>query len=96
MYIMDDIAYADDKAVLLHVVGVRIMDDYMLWVRFDNGETRIFDCKPLLKLEAFAPLSDTEVFKGAYIDCGVVTWQEGEIDLAPEYLYQAGKKEEVA
>lgn len=90
MYVIDGIAYAGEKSPELLVCGVRPMDDHMLWVRFNNGETRIFDFTPLLNTPAFAPLADDNVFKGVYIDYGIPVWNDGDIDIAPEMLYSNG------
>ena len=37
---------------------------------------------------AFVPLKNPEMFRGVYIDYGVPVWDDGEIDVAPEYLYR--------
>ncbi|MDR0951754.1 MAG: DUF2442 domain-containing protein [Oscillospiraceae bacterium] len=87
MYIKNGIAYADEATAALKVSGVRPMDDYLLWLHFNTGEAKIFDFKPLLDKAAFVPLSDRDVFKSVYIDYGVPVWNGGDIDLAPEYLY---------
>ena len=87
MYIVDGIAYAGEQAPALKVSGVRPMDGHKLWVRFSTGEAKIFDFEPLLEKPAFAPLADKAVFDGVYIDYGVTVWNDGEIDIAPEYLY---------
>ncbi len=88
MIIKNGIAYAENAAPMLKLCGVRPMNDYKLWVRFNTGEAKIFDCTPLLSKPAFAPLADLEVFKDVYIDYGVPTWLDGEIDIAPEVLYE--------
>ena len=88
MYIKDGIAYAGEQTPALHISGVRPMDNYKLWVRFNNNEEKIFDFKPLLSSPAFAPLADMETFKCVYIDYGMPVWNNGEIDIAPEYLYE--------
>lgn len=90
MYIKDGIAYAGELKPTLRISGVRPMDNYKLWVRFNNNEEKIFDFKPLLNSPAFAPLSDIEIFKGVYIDYGMPVWNNGDIDIAPEYLYENG------
>ena len=90
MYIKDGIAYAGEPKPTLKISGVRPMKDYMLWVRFNTGEAKIYDFKPLLELAGFAPLKDTEVFNSVYIDYGMTVWQDGDIDIAPEELYENG------
>jgi hypothetical protein len=56
-------------------------------VRFNNGEARIADLKPLLSTPAFAPLAEEARFRDVYIDYGVPVWMDGEIDIDPDYLY---------
>jgi hypothetical protein len=90
MYIENGIAYAGEKEKPILVSGVRPLPDYVLWIRFSTGEVKIFDFKPLLSSSAFQPLADVAVFNGVYIDYGVTVWQDGEIDIAPEYLYKYG------
>lgn len=90
MHIVNGIAYAGDPAPALSISGVRPLEDYLLWVRFNTGEAKVFDFKPLLSSPAFAPLVDTNVFRGVYIDYGTVVWCDGDIDIAPEVLYQQG------
>lgn len=88
MYIKDGIAYAGEKTPAIKVSGIRPMEDFFLWIRFSTGEVRVFDLKPLLDSPAFAPLKDKAVFQGVYIDYGVAVWMDGDVDIAPEYLYQ--------
>lgn len=90
MYIENGIAYAGKKKPPLTVSGVRPMPEYRLWVRFSNGEAKVCDFKQLLSFPAFAPLKETEVFNGVYIDYGCAVWKNGDIDIAPEYLYENG------
>lgn len=91
MYIVDGIAYAGEQTQPLKISGVRPLEDYKLWIRFSNGEAKIFDFKPLLKAPAFAPLADPDTFKSVYIDYGVPTWNNGDVDIAPETLYEKGE-----
>ena len=90
MYISNGIAYAENPKPILKISGVRPLDDYKMWVRFNTGEAKIFDFSPLLNTPAFAPLKDKEVFNSVYIDYGVTVWLDGDIDIAPEYLYDNG------
>ena len=47
-----------------------------------------------MKDAGFAPLVDEHTFAGVYIDYGVTVWNDGDIDIAPEYLYQHSKAAE--
>lgn len=91
MYIVNGIAYAGEQSPALRVVGVRPLENFCLWVRFNNDEARIFDFKPLLETPAFSRLADSDTFKNVYIDYGVPTWCDGDIDIAPEMLYKKGE-----
>ncbi|MBM6915915.1 DUF2442 domain-containing protein [Gemmiger formicilis] len=90
MYIVNGIAYAGEATPMLKVSGVRPLPGTRLWVRFNTGEVRVFDFTPLLSTAAFAPLADPSVFAGVYIDYGTAVWNDGDIDISPEYLYEHG------
>lgn len=90
MYIVDGIAYAGEPKQPLKVCGVRPLDDFLLWVRFNNGEAKIYDFKPLIDLPVFKPLADVNVFRNVYIDYNTAVWNNGDIDIAPEELYNKG------
>ena len=56
-------------------------------VSFSTGETRLFDTT-LLQGSAFAPLADEKIFSNPVLVHGVITWNNGEIDIAPETVYR--------
>ncbi len=91
MYILNGIAYAGERSPALRVVGVRPLQNFCSWIQFNNDETRAFDFKPLLDTPAFSKLADLETFQSVYIDYGVPTWNDGEIDIAPEHLYKCSQ-----
>ena len=90
MYIINGIAYAGEPTPAIQISGVRPLEDHRLWVRFSTGEAKIYDFKPLLNAPVYAPLRDECVFRQVYIDYGVTVWQDGDIDIAPEALYEGG------
>ena len=94
MYISDGIAYAGEQEPVIKVRGVRPLAGHKLWLRFTTGEAKVFDFTPLLKEPGFAPLADEHLFVGVYIDYGVTVWRDGDIDIAPEYLYEHSAAEE--
>ncbi len=88
MRIINGIAYASTEVTSLEAVRVKALDDYMLIVEFNNMKERLFDATTLFSMPAFTPLKDDAIFKNCRIIDGVVSWLDGEIDLAPETMYQ--------
>ena len=88
MYVVDGIAYAGEKEKTVTVVSARPLDEYKLWLRFSTGETKVFDFEPLLDMEGFQLLRDKALFGSVYVDYGATVWNDGMIDIAPEYLYE--------
>lgn len=86
MYIMNGIVYGGEPLASIKISSVKALDDMIMLVSFSTGETRLFDAT-ILQGEVFEPLRREEVFKNPIIDHGVVTWNDGSIDCAPEFLY---------
>ena len=87
MYILNGIVYGGEPKGNIKVINVKVLDDKIMLLTFSNGETRIFDASILMG-EVYEALDDIEVFKAPAIDHGVVTWADGTIDCAPEYMYE--------
>lgn len=83
----------DEKEILsaatleVKVFDVKILDGMKLLLTFMGGEKRVFDAHEL-NGPVFECLSDPEIFKTVGIEDGVVVWLNGEIDCAPEYMYE--------
>jgi len=92
MYTLNGIAYPDDHNKPITVISARALENYTLWIRFSDGETKTFCCVPLLNTSAFQPLMDKNLFDNVYVEYGIPVWNNGEIDIAPEYLYHNGLK----
>ena len=73
--------------MILDVVAVRPDNNFQLELEFENGECRRFDMKPLLSLKPWNRIANPMEFSRARVDYGTVVWQ-GEIDIAPETLYE--------
>ena len=58
----------------------------MLLITFSTGEQRLFDAT-LLTGSAFEPLKDEKTLADFTIFHGVMTWMNGEVDIAPETMY---------
>ena len=90
MIVKNGICYPDDMAPVLKVVSCRAVGDTRLRVGFNNGEVREVDLSPLFSVPALAPLGDPEVLRNYTIDHGILTWLDGELDIAPEWLFDHG------
>lgn len=88
MYIKDDIVYADNcNSENIKIEEIKIITDLCMLVTFNNGEKRIFDAKKILNYPVYESLKDYEIFKQAYIEHGVIIWENGKIDISPEMVY---------
>ncbi len=88
MYIANGIAYANTNMQDVSVQDVKPLDDMMMIVTFTSGEKRLYDATQLLAFPAFQPLKDEQVFKNAKVEYGIVTWNDGAINIAPETMYE--------
>jgi len=87
MYIMNDICYAGKLEDGIRVTEAKPLRGQMLLVTFSTGEKRLFDTTKL-EGSAFLPLRDENVFQNLSLFHGVITWNNGEIDIAPETIYR--------
>ncbi len=79
-------------ATYLKITKVQAKPGKTLLVEFDNGERRVYDCKPLLDSEVFRPLEDETLFRCAHADThgyGIV-WNDA-IDLAESEIWLNGQ-----
>ena len=74
--------------MILHVVNVKYVRDYVVWVKFNDGVNGEVDLSAELEGEVFGPLKDKELFKTVRTDSllQTIVWENG-ADLAPEFLY---------
>jgi hypothetical protein len=61
-------------------------DNYLLYVLAENGCSGLFDVKPYLESEAFAPLKDVNEFKRIHHGEYFVEWDCG-ADLSADTIY---------
>jgi Protein of unknown function (DUF2442) len=69
------------------VVDVKPLEGLGLFVRFADGLTGEVRFTPGHLTGVFEPLKDSAFFKQVYLDHGAVAWP-GQIDLAPDAMYQ--------
>ncbi len=72
------------------VTHVQVQENFHLELRFNTGETRIFDARPYLGKGVFHRLKDPALFRQAYVAFDTVCWP-GNLDIAPETLYDRSR-----
>ncbi len=87
MYIENGICHAENPVDRIRVTDVRILEKMMMLVTFSTEEKRLFDASRLTG-SAFTPLGDEKIFSSPEIRHGVISWKNGEIDIAPETVYE--------
>jgi hypothetical protein len=76
---------------LIWINSAKYLGDYRLSLSFSNGEQRVFDAKDFIASHPlFAPLQDKQLFSQFQLDGWTISWQNGTLDIAPEYLYEVG------
>jgi len=73
------------------IVEVKLESHLVLSVRFSDGTCGKVRFLPTRLRGVFTPLKNPDFFKKVFIADGVVTWP-GEIDLAPDAMYDEIKK----
>ena len=67
-------------------VEVKALEDYRLWIKFDNGEKKIFDMEKYVHQIFYQRLKNREYFENVKVAGNTIEWENGE-DVAPENLY---------
>ena len=74
------------------ITSAEYIDGYKMILLFNDGQKRIFDFLPLIeRYPVFKPLHDLDLFK-AFTITDTLEWNNGNIDIAPEYIYENGEK----
>ncbi len=76
---------------LVWVTEATYVQDYIVDLSFNDGTVCRMDFAKVLDMrrKLFAPLLDKDVFRQFSLDGWTLTWQNGTIDVAPEFLYEA-------
>lgn len=87
MKVINGICYADDMRMNLLIKEISLIKRGTYLVTFSTNEKRIFDAT-CLHGPVFEPLADDDILNSAKVEHGVITWNNGEIDVAPEKVYK--------
>ena len=77
-----------ERHPVFRVMGFQIVGLYTLRVRFDDGQERVIDFRPVLAGELYGPLQDEKLFNQVDVDPEVHTlvWPNG-ADFDPATLH---------
>jgi len=78
----------------MRIINVKYLIDYKLEIEFYSTEKIIFDFKPVLKKsqnQSIKKYLDIEKFKQVTIDTGFLSWNNGEMELSGEWIYEEHK-----
>ncbi|KPK33256.1 MAG: hypothetical protein AMS24_01725 [Chlamydiae bacterium SM23_39] len=77
--------------MLYDVVEVKVIKDYTLYLRFENGVQGKVDISKIIPFKGiFSKLQDKEYFATVYVnnELGTIVWDNG-ADISPSCLYSA-------
>ena len=86
MFVINGMVYGGMPESPIKINAVKPLEDMIMILTFSNGEQRLFDASCLIG-PAFEPLKNPDVFRNISLEHGIPTWMNGEIDCAPEYMY---------
>lgn len=66
---------------------VKPLENYRLFLLYDNGEQRIFDVTPYITGSWYGQLKNPDFFRSVHISGRTVEWADGQ-DIAPHELYE--------
>ena len=87
MYVFNGFVCGGELSEQIKIISVKVLNDMMMLLTFSNGETRLFDAT-ILAGEVFEILKEEKIFKNPIIEHGVITWLDGQLDCAPEFMYE--------
>ncbi len=67
-------------------IEVKALENFLLYIKFKNGEEKIYDMKEMLKFNYYKNLRNEENFKKVKVYGITLKWSTGE-DIAPEKIY---------
>ena len=72
---------------------VQSLDDYVVFVEFENGENGSLDMKPFLNFGVFQKIKDPLIFNQVRVAFDTIEWPNG-IDLDPDFVYMKCQKQD--
>ena len=75
---------------MINIIDAKPLDNSVLQIIFEGGETFNVDIKPFIKSGVSGALKDRLFFNSVKVEKGYITWPNG-YDFCPEFLYEYAK-----
>lgn len=70
------------------LIALKVLDNYRVWLRFDDGVEGVVDFANKSRTGVYAPWQDYEFFRRAQVgDCGELAWDD-QLDFCPDALWR--------
>lgn len=78
---------------LIWITKANHIKDFIVNITFNDGLSKNIDFEPILKKRKslFGEIMDLEKFKQFKLNDWTISWLNGKLDIAPEFLYQLTK-----
>ena len=76
-----------DITIYPKLFKVNVLPDYLLELKYDNNENRLYDFKPNLNHPFYNNLQNPTLFNNVFINDGALEWVTGQ-DFCPNKLYE--------
>ncbi len=86
MFISNGFVYGGESKETIKITNAEVLPDRIMLLTFSTGEKRLFDAS-ILNSGIYENLKDNDIFNNPKIEYGVLTWANGSIDCAPEFIY---------
>lgn len=71
--------------MFIHVINAKYVEDYKIWLSFNDGAEGTVDLSSEIYGEVFEPLKEKDFFKSFTLEGHTLSWSNG-ADFAPEFL----------
>jgi hypothetical protein len=85
-----------DQLPLIDVTGVAVIGEYKLRLLFEDGTVGDISYEDREWQGVFEPLRDPSAFAKVTVAGGTIVWPEHGLDVAPEPLYEAARRNPIA
>ena len=81
---------------MIEVTKIKTLDNYLIWLRFSDGEENVVNLEPFIVKGFTKELLDRQKFKQVFIEPGGgIAWENG-FDFCPNFLRELQEERHMA